>query len=391
MLASGASGSAPPFVIISHPREPGFLTDGVDVEDWLKMYERVSGHNRWDPTLMLANIGYYLRGTPQVWYETTEHDLTSWDDCKSRLKELFGQPEGRQLAAKKELATRAQTTTESYVSYIQDVLSLCMKADAQMTEADKVGHVLKGIADDAFHLLLCKDCTTVSAIIKECQKFEQAKSRRITAPFTRLPNTAPTSSCEDPVPSRRQSPSDVGRDAPEGLTRVIRRELEAMAPASLFQHASQSSHPSIPLIQAVVRQEIENLGIRSVCAVDHPGRHETPFRTASRNTYRTSNYRNPAEWRTRDDRPICFNCHRAGHVARYCQSRPLRPTRRPYPDFQYANDAPRSFSPRRQPHDAARISPSRIDRSPSPQRRQSRSPPFRRSSSPTPYATSPEN
>lgn len=54
-------------------------------------------------------------------------------------RELFGQSDGRYLAVNKELVKSAQTATESY---IQDVLSLCMKAGAQMTMAHKVGLVL---------------------------------------------------------------------------------------------------------------------------------------------------------------------------------------------------------------------------------------------------------
>ncbi|XP_077486685.1 uncharacterized protein LOC144097970 [Amblyomma americanum] len=180
------------------PCDPGTFsgTDDSDVDDWIILYERVSNYNRWDPTLMLANVIFYLNGTARVCYETHEEELTSWDTFKEKLKTLFGRPDDRQLAAKKQLATRAQSSTESYVAYIQDILALCHKVDASMSETDKVGHVLKGIADDAFHLLVCKDCTSIDSIMNECRRFEQVKGRRISPSFSRLPNTAATSSCE---------------------------------------------------------------------------------------------------------------------------------------------------------------------------------------------------
>ncbi|XP_077492086.1 uncharacterized protein LOC144102800 [Amblyomma americanum] len=222
------SQSAMPSLVLSSPRDPGTFsgTDNVDVDDWINMYEPVSTYNRWDPTLMLANVIFYLKDTARVWYETREDDLTRWDVYKQKLRELFGRPLGRTLAAKRELASRAQTSTESNVSYIQDMLALCHKVDNNMPESDKVGHVLKGIADDAFNLLVCKNCTTVEGIIKECRRFEEAKGRRISQPYTRLPNTAATSSCEDLL--HRQTPAP-----PENVTRIIRSELEAMSPASL--------------------------------------------------------------------------------------------------------------------------------------------------------------
>lgn len=50
----------------------------MDVEDWLIEYERASKSNQWDPTIMLANIIYYLKETARVWFRTHEEELTSW-------------------------------------------------------------------------------------------------------------------------------------------------------------------------------------------------------------------------------------------------------------------------------------------------------------------------
>ncbi|XP_075721994.1 uncharacterized protein LOC142765220 [Rhipicephalus microplus] len=187
------------YLTMPTPRDPGTFSaqPGLDVDYWLRMYERVSHTHRWDPTMMLANVILYLDGTPRVWFDAHETELTSWDTFKERLRDIFGDPSGRQMEARKELATRVQSSTESYVSYIQDVLALCRKVDEQMTESDKVGHILKGIADDAFNLLVYNNVTTVDMTINECRRFEMAKSRRVLPQFMRLPNTAVTSTCTD--------------------------------------------------------------------------------------------------------------------------------------------------------------------------------------------------
>lgn len=64
-------------VVLAQPRDPGTFcgTDHLDVEDWIATYERVSAHNKWDPTTMLANLVFYLQGTAKVWYDN--HDLTT--------------------------------------------------------------------------------------------------------------------------------------------------------------------------------------------------------------------------------------------------------------------------------------------------------------------------
>lgn len=106
---------AAPLIIVSPPRDPGFFTgeDDADVEEWIRMFERASTHNRWDDTIMLANLPYHLKDTAKNWYDTNDHTLTSWDVCKEKMRELFGRPVGHQLAARQQLASRAQSSTES--------------------------------------------------------------------------------------------------------------------------------------------------------------------------------------------------------------------------------------------------------------------------------------
>lgn len=384
------SGAAIPPIIVSHPREPGMFTgnDGVDADEWIRMFERVSRLNRWDPTVMLANAACCLKGTALTWYDTNEETLTSWDVFKEKLRAAFGNAPHHQLAAKNDLASRVQSSTESYSAYIHDVLALCVKVDRAMPEEEKVGHILKGIADDAFNLLVFKNSSNVDDIIAECRRLEQAKSRRIAKNFVRLPNTAATSSCDDVL----LRPRDVAPPAPpETLTRIIRREIEAMSPAPLTTPSGDS--PSISVIQAVVRQELDNLGLHPVCAMNRQDVY--PVLQSPAPIYHTTprRFRNPAAWRTPDDRPICFCCHRIGHVSRYCRNRPYDAVRTSYYTSRRPENAPRRFSPDRDTNSAdAPASFTRLSRSSSPHRRQSLSPEARRATSPSrPGRLFPEN
>ncbi|XP_077511383.1 uncharacterized protein LOC144121840 [Amblyomma americanum] len=387
-------------VVVAQPRDPGTFCGvaDVDVEDWLAMYERVSKHNRWDATLMLANVIFYLEGTARVWFETHEEELTSWATCKQKLRDLFGKPIGLKLGAKKDLASRVQSSTESYTSYIQDVLALCRKADSAMSETDKVGHILKGIADDAFNLLLSKDCTMLDSVLQVCRQFEHAKHRRIASRFDRLPNTAATTSCED-LPTLQQL------SYPANLTRIVRRKLEAMAPVAF---APQPPGATIALIQAVVREEFAYVGLNSGLLSASPC---TPtiaplFAAASPTPaipprYR---YRNPADWRTSDDRPICFTCLRVGHISLHCRSRWFSP---PHPSYNYNHrdeNGPRSDYDRRADYGPRQMSsrpefshandtptPRRYSRSPSSQVRRTHSPQLQRPSTPPLLGSHSEN
>lgn len=329
--------------------------------------------------MTLANVGFYLSGTARVWFDTHETELTSWDLCKQKLRDLFGKPIGRQSAASKDLSCRAQSPTESYVSYILDVIALCRRVDATMTEADKVSHVLKGIADDAFNLLVFKDCSTIEDIIKECRRFEALKSRRIAQQFMRLPNTAATSSCADVQPPNQQPTTD-------SLVRIVRREIEAASPPSYFARPSDDSRPTVSLIQAVVREELANAGLQPVASLPHP--RVSSVLPSYRNTATLRRYRDPAQWRTQDDKPICFHCHGVGHISRHCRYRqPSSP--RSFFDIRRDDNWPLQFPARNNsPLRDAPVPTRSSSRSPSPHDRRSRSPLPRRYSSPHPSGRS---
>lgn len=73
-------------------------------------------------------------------------------------------------------STALLTLAESYIACIQDILSLCHKADASMANSEQILHVLKSITEDAFQLLFFKDCMTIDALVKECWRFEDVKN-----------------------------------------------------------------------------------------------------------------------------------------------------------------------------------------------------------------------
>ncbi|XP_070394113.1 uncharacterized protein [Dermacentor albipictus] len=277
-MAPGGDNSAPPaptpaatkatYLTLPAPRDPGVFSgkDGEDVEDWISLYEHVSSNNRWYPTIMLAKVVFYLGGTPRVLLRTHEEELSTWDSLKQNLRDFFGNPYCHQLAAQKALSGRVQTSAEPYVTYNQDVLALCHKVDTHMTESDKVSHILKGIADDSFNLLVFNNAATVDAVIKECRRLELAKSRRIDQQFARLPNTPATSSCAD-VPH----PNNTG-----DITRIVWPEIEATYPSAFDSSPTSAPAVTVSLIQALVRQEFESMGVHTLCSARRPDNHPAP-------------------------------------------------------------------------------------------------------------------
>ncbi|KAM7297534.1 uncharacterized protein ISCGN_022685 [Ixodes scapularis] len=256
-MAEGEQAAAPAIRTGSIPyrqRDPptfaGFGSD--DVDEWLRTFERVSVHNAWDNTLKLANVVFYLRDTAKVWFDNHEEQIASWDAFKTRLSDVFGCPVSRKENATQRLATRAQSTGESITTYVEDILALCKRVNPTMSEKEKVENIMKGIAEDAFAVLVSQNPTTVAQLQEECQRWEGHRSRRIASPFTisRLQNCVASSGppltgdikniirqiikeelAVLSTPSRRDLQSEPVDLSPEGIRTLIRNELAQSAPS----------------------------------------------------------------------------------------------------------------------------------------------------------------
>ena len=116
--------------------------------------------------MCLANVYFYLEGTAQQWFENNEDKLKDWETFQAELKKTFGDRQRQIRSAEEQLKNRAQRYGEPTQSYIQNVLALCKIVNPNMTEADKITHLMKGIAEDMYQALLIKDVATTEEFIK---------------------------------------------------------------------------------------------------------------------------------------------------------------------------------------------------------------------------------
>ncbi|XP_077544665.1 uncharacterized protein LOC144157772 [Haemaphysalis longicornis] len=161
-------------------RDPPFFTGkgNYDAEDWLSTFERVSVYNKWDDQAKLSNVEYYLREVAEVWFRNNGRTIKTWGEFKTLFAEAFDRPAVRKLHAEQCLRVRAQQPGENFTSYIEDVVDLCRRINMDMSEQEKIRHILKGIEDDAFQMLMSKDPKTVAEIIKLCQSYDELRRQR---------------------------------------------------------------------------------------------------------------------------------------------------------------------------------------------------------------------
>lgn len=209
--------------------------DGQDVDDWLDEFDRVCRHNRWDDSSKLNNVAFYLSGVAKTWFLNHETEFQAWERFSSRLRDLFGRPAFRKSDAEQKLSTRAQHVDESYMSYIEDILSLCKRCNPEMPDGEKIRYILKGIREDAFQLILAKDLTTVAEILALCKKLQDARNLRTKEAHLQY-----------------GSSEIVSLDNLRLLIReIVREEISRLSPACHFPQTESTA-----LVQAIVQEEL---------------------------------------------------------------------------------------------------------------------------------------
>ncbi|UYV69914.1 hypothetical protein LAZ67_7001174 [Cordylochernes scorpioides] len=181
------------FTYLQQPRNPpNFSGKGSELAHlWLKDYSRVAAYNGWDESMCLANAVFFLEGAARCWFDNVEESITTWNTFKEEFTRTFGDKEDYARRIESSLKVRAQKPDESVELYIQDVLNLCRQLNPNMSEEDRVGHLMKGVAENIYRALLAIEVTTTGEFTQHCRRIEKLNKNRISSVrFERIPTVS---------------------------------------------------------------------------------------------------------------------------------------------------------------------------------------------------------
>ncbi|UYV75458.1 hypothetical protein LAZ67_13000337 [Cordylochernes scorpioides] len=181
------------FTYLQQPRNPpNFSGKGSELAHlWLKDYSRVAAYNGWDESMCLANVVFFLEGAARCWFDNVEESITTWNTFKEEFARTFGDKEDYARRIESSLKVRAQKPDESVELYIQDVLNLCRQLNPNMSEEDRVGHLMKGVAENIYRALLAIEVTTTGEFTQHCRRIEKLNKNRISSVrFERIPTVS---------------------------------------------------------------------------------------------------------------------------------------------------------------------------------------------------------
>ncbi|UYV78461.1 hypothetical protein LAZ67_16001479 [Cordylochernes scorpioides] len=292
------------FTYLQQPRNPpNFSGKGSELAHlWLKDYSRVAAYNGWDESMCLANVVFFLEGAARCWFDNVEESITTWNTFKEEFTRTFGDKEDYARRIESSLKVRAQKPDESVELYIQDVLNLCRQLNPNMSEEDRVGHLMKGVAENIYRALLAIEVTTTGEFTQHCRRIEKLNKNRISSVrFERIPTVSAINENEY-------------HPLKEMIREIIREELRS-APNEL-----DNLPPPQGLEDRVWQRVEQNLAPIDKQPVFHSGRAVKNFRSGQQNAGEAVR-RKTYEFRTRENIPICFYCNRPGHVAKHCWDR----------------------------------------------------------------------
>ena len=289
-----------------------------DVNEWLSKFERFAKFYNWSNAKKLGAIALLLEGSALAWYHTlgeeTTGNLTNLIDA---LKDRFG-AQNLEFIFRQELYARKQGLTEPLSIYTEDIIKKCQRLS--LSDKDMMNIFINGLSEDlkthvvlnqpktfaeAENLARLRDSVTKSspgnslAAAASTNFAQNQRIQELEGQVNLLFSLASKKKASEPVHAL-----NFGHESKTNPFSSSTSEFQADS-SSMPNRSSEMQdfkNEIIAAIQTGFRANNRNQNVRGMPRQDQGGRGGARGRNL----------------RTTDGQPICNECNRVGHVARYC-------------------------------------------------------------------------
>lgn len=211
----------PTHIVVNPPMTPEHFHGDTfeDAEDWLERFERVAEFNEWNEERRLRNAYFALEDNARTWFENHEATFVSWDAFRRELLATYPSTDRRERA-EAALQARNQRNNESVAMYVEDMSRLFRRADPNMSEDNKLRHLMRGVKQELFAGLVRSPPRTVAEFRSEATTMERTLQQR-----SRMYNREMNVTSVDAVPAVFGNSVEVIREL---VRSVVREELQRL-------------------------------------------------------------------------------------------------------------------------------------------------------------------
>jgi hypothetical protein len=171
------------------PTFSGSATENI--HHWITIFEKWCILSQYNDAQKPSLLSFVFTGSAakilSAW-ELSGSVPNSWADTKTKLITQFSDASRTKIYEATLLRRKWQSSVESFEDYFADVLSLCSLVNKNMSEANKIQNLLKGLPENICQFLLFKDPDNTDDVLKGYASYKTAKL--LTAPLTE--NSEPT-------------------------------------------------------------------------------------------------------------------------------------------------------------------------------------------------------
>jgi hypothetical protein len=265
-------------------------SDSGDVIHWLKHVEEVFDRALIQPSNKHLAIQSYLADAALKWFRFNKANIPDWSSFKIAIVKAY-QPSIHQALIKME--QRHQLPGKAIMEYYYDKINLCTQADPNMSSSMIIHYLTKGLND----LLLLHVIRRHPATPNDFLTIAQDEEKFL---FTLQGLSYPSTNEPDRYPNE-----DIPMDQ---LVHVVKRPVNVKNRSFNWQHHQPPPQPLMDLPSAPVQ---------SSSSPPHHYYHQRPYSSSAPRPSTSSTSRPHSSSASYQ----CYQCHRVGHVAKYCPDR----------------------------------------------------------------------